>query len=301
MSINHEWLFPVFTDHDEYDRSMLKLSDFHIYTGSKCNRACDFCIVYGRPDGWYSPISGQMLDSVLEIVPPDATVKFYGGEPTIDAENVIFAMKYLREKGFSGWFTIFSNGVLAERVIKILESDQKCDVVLNYSILHGIDAEKIPDKSLKRLQKFAAINPKRIYSSHAGVFPYGRAIEFGEQVGKEHIVERMNTSYDKFVQIGRLTPKVADEIRAKDFRLCPRCRPSLRTDGVFHACPFAVESNAPHFNLGQQGETAESEVLQNYQKFLTWIDDVLEPEAERLKVHPCQVCNHKINDLPTFK
>jgi hypothetical protein len=47
-----------FTDHDQYDRAMEKLSDLHIYTGSKCNRQCDFCIVSGRPDGWYEPITG---------------------------------------------------------------------------------------------------------------------------------------------------------------------------------------------------------------------------------------------------
>lgn len=34
----NEWIFPAFADHDQYDRAMEKLSDLHIYTGSKCNR-----------------------------------------------------------------------------------------------------------------------------------------------------------------------------------------------------------------------------------------------------------------------
>lgn len=83
----------------------------------------------------------------------DSTIKFYGGEPTIDAVNLIWVLNYLREKGFRGWFTVFSNGVLASRVIEILEADAQTDVVLNYSILHGEDAEPIPPKSLQKLKK----------------------------------------------------------------------------------------------------------------------------------------------------
>ena len=183
MPKNQDWLFPLFTDHDTYERSMRQFSDFHLYTGSKCNRKCDFCIVSGRPDGWYEPITEEILDAATRLVSPDATIKFYGGEPTIDADNVIWAFARLREKGFTGWLTIFSNGVLGERIVKILESDRKSDVVLNYSILHGEDAEPIPPKSLLILKDYADKNPERIYSSHAGVFPYGRGVNFVETVG----------------------------------------------------------------------------------------------------------------------
>lgn len=301
MQANEDWIFPLFTDHVTYERAMPQFSDVHLYTGSKCNRSCDFCIVYGRPDGWYKPITSESLDLIVSVVPADANIKFYGGEPTIDDENVIWAMSYLREKGFTGSFTIFSNGILAERVIGILESDADSEVVLNYSILHGIDAETIPPRSLEKLKIFADDNPNRVYSSHAGVFPYGRGIEFTEQVGSEHIVERMHTSYDKFVEIGRMTPEMAKEIELeKGFRVCPRCRPALRTDGVFHACPFAVESNARHYQLGKLGETSGEEVLANFQRFLDWIDTTLEPEAEKRKVHPCQVCMHDVETLPSF-
>ena len=301
MPKNQDWQFPLFTDHDVYSREMAQFSDFHLYTGSKCNRKCDFCIVSGRPDGWYQPLTASALDAAFEIVPNDATVKFYGGEPTIDAENVIWAFRYLREKGFAGWFTVFSNGVLADRVINILDSDLQTDVVLNYSILHGEDAEPIPPASLAKLKEYDAKNPRRIYSSHAGVFPYGRGVEFVAQVGENHIVERMHTSIDKKMEIGELTAEKAEIIEKKNFRLCPRCRPALRTDGVFHACPFAVESNEPHFHLGRLGKDAEATVLENYQKFLDWIDTTLEPEAERLQIHPCQVCTYKLAGLPTFR
>lgn len=300
MPKTQDWIFPLFTDHDRYERAMTRFSDFHLYTGSQCNRKCDFCIVSGRPDGWYAALTETVLDAALQVVESDSTVKFYGGEPTIDAENLIWAMSYLREKGFNGWFTIFSNGVLAERVIEILAADEKSDVVLNYSILHGEDAEPIPPKSLEILQRFAAANPERIYSSHAGVFPFGRGVEFVQKVGEQHVIERMHTSFDKKIEIGEMDQETAQKTEEKGFRACPRCRPVLRSDGQFHACPFAVESNSDHYNLGKLGETKEAEVLENFQSFLDWVDDVLEPEAERLKIHPCLVCTHKLENLPTF-
>jgi len=301
MPKNQDWIFPLFTDHDKYNRAMEKFSDFHLYTGSKCNRKCDFCIVSGRPEGWYEPLTTEILDAAFEVIEIDSTVKFYGGEPTIDVVNLIWAMNYLREKGFCGWFTIFSNGVLAMRVIEILEADAQTDVVLNYSILHGEDAEPIPPKSLQKLKEYEAQNPNRIYSSHAGVFPYGRGVEFVKKVGEHHIIERMYTSLDKKIEIGEITEEIVQTVEEKNFRLCPRCRPVLRSDGQFHACPFAVESNEPHFNLGKLGETDDAEVLENFQHFLDWIDTTLEPEAERLQIHPCLVCTHKLETLPTFR
>ncbi|MBC7796841.1 MAG: hypothetical protein H7Z37_08215 [Pyrinomonadaceae bacterium] len=300
MNKNKNWHFPLFNDHDAYERSMAKFSDFHLYTGSKCNRTCDFCIVSGRPDGWYKPLTENALDATFELVPVDATIKFYGGEPTIDTKNVIWAMRYLREKGFVGWFTIFSNGVLADRVIKILDSDTKTDVVLNYSILHGEDAEPIPPAALEKLKQYEIQHPNHIFSSHAGVFPFGRAVEFVAKVGQNHVVERMHTSFDKKIEAGLMTVETAELIEQKGFRLCPRCRPALRTDGVFHACPFAVESNEPHFNLGKLGQDSPETVLNNFQSFLDWIENTLEPEAERLQIHPCKVCTNNLNNLPTF-
>ncbi len=295
-----DWHFPLFSDHDTYDRSMERLSDVHIYTGSKCNRQCEFCIVSGRPDGWYEPITEATVEAALALSPEDGTIKFYGGEPTIDAENVVWAMDRLRELGFLGWFTIFSNGVQADRVIRILDADDRTDVVLNYSILHGEDAEPIPPASLEKLKRYAAEHPNRVYSSHAGVFPFGRGAEFVDDVGRAHVVDRMHTSFEKKMEIGDLDEARARAVEARGFRVCPRCRPAVGTDGRHHACPFAVESSMPHFDLGAVGDP-EAEVLERFQAFLTWIDEVLEPEAERRRIHPCLVCTHSVGELPTYR
>ncbi len=292
-----QWLFPAHTDRVVYDRAMEKLSDLHIYTGSKCNRECDFCIVSGRPDGWYHPITEETLTAALGLVPLDGTIKFYGGEPTIAPDNLLWAMRRLRERGFQGWFTIFSNGVLADRIVKLLEADDKTDVVLNYSILHGEDADPIPPDSLARLKAFDAAHPGRITSSHAGVFPFGRGVNFVAEVGQQHITERMNTSMAKKMEIGELDQNRVAEAEARNFRLCPRCRPVVGTEGRHHACPFAVESNMPHFDMGATTDPAE-EVLARFQRFLDWINDVLEPEAERRQIHPCLVCTHHLETLP---
>ncbi len=300
MPTPDQWLFPLFADHQQYDRSMERLSDLHIYTGSRCNRQCDFCIVSGRPDGWYEPITEATLEAALRLVPSDGTIKFYGGEPTIDTDNVLWAMAWLRGSGFAGWFTIFSNGVLADRIIHLLEADERADVVLNYSILHGEDAEPIPPDALAKLQAFAARHPGRIFSSHAGVFPFGKGNDFVEAAGQLHFTERMHTSIEKKIAAGQMDEAAASKAEERGFRACPRCRPVVTSDGRHHACPFAVESRMPHFQLGDLATPPEV-TLARYQQFLDWINDVLEPEAERLEAHPCLVCTHGLGSLPTFQ
>lgn len=300
MPTPDQWVFPLFTDHQQYDRSMERLSDLHIYTGSRCNRQCDFCIVSGRPDGWYQPITEEVLEAALKLVPPDGTIKFYGGEPTIDIDNVQWAIIWLRRRGFAGWLTIFTNGVLADRVIRLLEADARTDVALNYSILHGEDAEPIPPDALSKLQAFAAEHPGRIYSSHAGFFPFGKGVDFVEAVGQPHIIERMRASVEKKLAVGEMDEAAAAEYEDRGFRACPRCRPVVTSDGRHHACPFAVESRAPHFQLGDLATPPEV-ALARYQQFLDWINDVLEPEAERLQAHPCLVCTRGLGSLPTFQ
>lgn len=299
MPNKDSWLFPLFTDHVTYQRSMEKFSDLHIYTGSKCNRKCDFCIVSGRPDGWYEQITMATLEATLALVPMDGTIKFYGGEPTLDLENLLWAMLTLRENGFQGWFTIFSNGVLADRVIAILDADQHTDVVLNYSILHGEDALPLPEDSLKKLQQYARLHPNRLFSSHAGIFPFGRGDDFAREVGPVHLIDRMHTSMEKKLDAGHMDRSNVERMEERSFRVCPRCRPSVGTDNRHHACPFAVESSMPHFDLGSVDDPAE-EVLDRYQRFIDWIDEVLEPEAERRGIHPCLVCTNGLTNLPLY-
>src|SRR6185295_12414522 len=87
---------------------------------------------------------------------------------------------------------------------------------------------------------------------------------------------------------------------ARNYRICPRCRPVVTTDGRHHACPFAVESHLPHFDLGTVADPADL-VLSRYQQFLDWIDQVLEPEAERRQLHPCRVCTESLAPLPIYR
>jgi hypothetical protein len=299
MLAPEDWHFPLFSDHTPYDRTMRQLSDVHVYHGSKCNRSCSFCIVEGRPGGWYQPMTEAVLDAAHALAPPDGTIKFYGGEPTIDIDNLLWAMRYLRRRGFAGWLTVFSNGVLAERVIAALDADDRTDVVLNFSILHGIDAEPLPPAALAKLKAYAADHPHRIYSSHAGVFPFGPGARFTDTVGEAHINLRMADSVAKKVAVGLVTPDAAVAAAERGYRTCPKCRPAVATDGRHLACPFAVESSMPHFNLGTVADPA-SVVLDRYQQFLDWISDVLEPAAERLHEHPCRVCTEGLAPLPVY-
>src|SRR5206468_3941547 len=83
----------------------------------------------------------------------------YGGEPTLDPANMRESMAFLRAGGFRGWITLFTNGVLAERLIALLEADEQCEAVLNYSILHGRDAEPLPRAAYRRLADYARRPP----------------------------------------------------------------------------------------------------------------------------------------------
>lgn len=299
MHAPQDWVFPLHTDHIRYQRTMERLSDLHLYNGSRCNRRCSFCIVDGRPEGWYEPLTEAALDAALGLVPSDGTIKFYGGEPTLDIVNVIWAMRYMRDKGFPGWFTIFTNGVQADRVIAALEADEHTDVVVNYSILHGIDADPLPAPALAKLRTYAAAHPNRIYSSHAGVFPFGPGARFADEVGQARLDERMVASLAKKVNSGHVDPASAAAAATRNYRICPRCRPVVLSDGRVHACPFAVESRSPHFDLGTVADDSTT-LLARYQQFLGWIDDVLEPEAERLQQHPCRVCTGGLTPLPIY-
>lgn len=263
-------IFPYFENHVEYDPSMERMTDIHLYTGSFCNRTCDFCIVYGEPKGWYQPIDIDHLELAFRLLAPDGNVKFYGGEPTLDHENILYAIRECRRLGFRGWFTLFTNGIQAGRVIELLESDDRVEAVLNYSILHGEGAEPIPEPALEKLKKYAEGHPNRIYCSHQDLVPIGRGFD-------------------------RRKPARGDFEGG-----CARCRPVVTTRGCLHACPFAVEFESPHYDLGDIS-TPEATAQANYRKFLRWVDDVLEPAAGEKGLHPCQVCHKHRGELPTYR
>src|SRR6185295_6354544 len=133
-----------------------------------------------------------------------------GGEPTLHAEAIKEAIAYVRARGFRGLVTVFSNGVKAERLIDILESDARSEAVLNYSIFHGRDAEPLPTHAKARLEGWATANPGRLFQGYKVLFHAGAGAD---------------ESFDRD--------------READFhglgKGCVRCFPVLTSRGKFHA------------------------------------------------------------------
>jgi hypothetical protein len=249
-----------------------QLRELHLYEGNFCNRRCAWCTIDGSPEGWYRPYTSAVLDQALSTLAPDGNLKFYGGEPTLHAREIAAAMAYVRARGFRGLVTIFSNGVKAERLIELLESDPRSEAVLNYSIYHGRDAEPLPPHARARLEAWAAANPGRIFQGYKVLFHAGAGAD-----------------------------AAFDRDREADFhglgRGCVRCFPVLTTAGRFHACPFAAEIDAPHYALGRVGSDPDA-VFRNYRVFRRWVDDVLDPTARAKGVSSCEMCHRHLAELP---
>jgi MoaA/NifB/PqqE/SkfB family radical SAM enzyme len=218
------------------------------------------------------PVRAGGLDQALATLAPDGNLKFYGGEPTLHADEIAEAMRYVRARGFRGLITIFSNGVKADRLIALLEGDPRSEAVLNYSIYHGRDADPLPPHAKAALEAWAAANPGRLFQGFKVLFHAGG---------------------------GAGTP--FDRDREADFHGlgtgCVRCFPVLTTKGRFHACPFAAEIDAPHYDLGGVG-TPPDAVFGRYRAFRRWIDDVLDPAARARGVTSCEMCHRHLAELP---
>lgn len=260
MSETTELLFPPFQSRERYDPGWTRFRELHLYNGSRCNRTCAFCVVSGNPRGWYEPFGTPVLELALRLVAPDGNIKIYGGEPTLDVANMLESVAFLRAGGFTGWFTYFTNGVLADRVIALLEADERSEAVLNYSILYGRGAELLPRPARRRLEAYARHRPGVLFASHADLVPVGPGASF-----------------------------VADESRP-DFRgACPRCPPVLTSRGLLHACPFAVELDHAQYRLGT-GQEAAASGFARWLRFRDWIGETVEPRAAQAARHPCAVC-----------
>ena len=61
-------------------------------------------------------------------------------------------------------------------------------------------------------------------------------------------------------------------------------------------CPFAAEIDSPHFDLGRVGSGPET-VYDNYRAFLRWVDDTLDPAAEKRGVSSCEMCHKHLVQL----
>jgi hypothetical protein len=260
---------------EHYNPGDTELRELHLYEGNFCNRTCSFCTINGSPDGWYEPYAPAVLEQALRSVAADGNVKFYGGEPTLHADAIIDAMAWLRAHGFRGLFTIFSNGIKADRLLAILDSDPRSEAVLNYSILHGRDAEPLPPHARERLEAWATAHPNRLFQGYKILFHAGAGAE-----------------------------GAFDRDREADFhglgRGCVRCFPVLTSAGRFHACPFAAEVDAPHYDLGAVG-SAPAEVLDNYRGFRRWIDDVLDPAARARGISSCEMCHRHLKEMPVYE
>jgi hypothetical protein len=249
-----------------------ELRELHLYEGNFCNRTCAWCTIDGSPEGWYRPHAPAVLDQALATLAPDGNLRFYGGEPTLHARDITAAMRYVRERGFRGLITVFSNGVKADRLIALLESDPRSEAVLNYSIYHGRDAEPLPAHAKARLEAWAAAHPGRLFQGYKVLFHAGAGAK-----------------------------RAFDRDREADFhglgRGCVRCFPVLTTAGRFHACPFAAEIDSPHYDLGRVG-TAPDVVFGNYRTFRRWVDEVLDPAARARDVSSCEMCHRHLAELP---
>ncbi len=249
-----------------------ELRELHLYEGNFCNRTCAWCTINGSPAGWYRDYAPAVLDQALATVARDGNIKFYGGEPTLHARAIMDAMGYLRAGGFRGLFTVFSNGVQADRLIEILESDAHSEAVLNYSIYHGRDAEPLPPHARARLEAWAAAYPNRLFQGYKVLFHAGAGTEQTYDRDREADFHGLGTG-------------------------CVRCFPVLTSAGRFHACPFAAEIDAPHYDLGDGG-TAPEVVFRRYRAFRRWVDAVLDPTARRRGVSSCEMCHRHLSELP---
>ncbi len=249
-----------------------ELRELHLYEGNFCNRACSWCTIDGSPRGWYQPYSESVLDQALSTLARDGNLKFYGGEPTLHTPEIIAAIRQVRERGFTGLVTVFSNGVRADQLIEILEADPRSEAVLNYSIFHGRDAEPIPDYAREKLEAWARAHPNRIFKGYKVLFHAGSGAGLEFERDREAEYHGMG-------------------------RGCVRCFPVLTTRGRFHACPFAAEVDAPHFDLGGAG-SEPAHVFENYRRFLAWVDHTLDPEARARGISSCELCHRRLAELP---
>lgn len=266
----------VFKERQPRDKGVIdsdRLMELHLYPGNQCNRDCSFCTVFGSPKGWYTEYTPEHLDAALQTVMlnEQGAIKFYGGEPTLNPENVVWAIAYLRQHGYQGAIVVYSNGIQAASLLQILESDLagKTTASLNYSIATGDGAPQMPKKSLEQLETYEMAHPEAIAIGHPDVVDSGRGIE----------------------------PFTGDTARPRANSRCPHCYPVLTTEGKFHACPFAIENQAAHFQLGDLHSDA-AEISQNFQEFFHWLDTVHEPYAIAHNLPACTVCWKHLDQLP---
>lgn len=127
----------------------------------------------------------------------------------------------------------------------------------------------MPNHALERLAAYEAEHEGAIAIGHPDVVDSGRGVE----------------------------PFTGDSDRPKVNSRCPHCYPVLTTEGKFHACPFAIENSAPHFQLGEI-DSDPAQVARNFRAFFHWLDTVHEPFAIAHNLPACTVCWKHLDQLP---
>lgn len=249
------------------------LRELYLYDGNFCNRACTWCTVFGSPQGWYSAHTQQVLEAALAAIARDGNIKFYGGEPTLHSDSLLQAMQFLRRRGFQGLFTIYSNGIKAQTLIHLLESEPQSEAVLNYSIYLGRDAEPLPAHAKALLEAWGQAHPGRLFSGYKVLYHAGAGTTMGFAQDREPAYHGLQD--------------------------CVLCFPVLKSTGEFHACPLAIENPAPHFRLGDL-TTPSSVVFERYRQFRTWATTVLDPAARQRQITSCAMCQQHLEELPGY-
>lgn len=253
-----------------YHHEDSKLPELLLYFGNDCNRDCHFCCVEGHPGGTFRAFPDDLPEWLMQTVRSDGRIKYYGGEPTLYQQHLNEITSRLRCLGFKGSIRIYSNGVQADRLIQMLESDPPrediagSETYLNYYVWHGLGVKGVPPQKREKLNDYARNHPNRLWLSHEDIIPVGAAETFEPEI-----------------ELDDTPPAFGNH--------CARCYPTVKSDGIVHACAFAAEERAPQYVLGRIGDNVEK-ISKAYGDFLHWVDTELEPHAARLGESPCSVC-----------
>ena len=212
-------------------RGDTELRELHLYEGNFCNRTCSGARSTARRTGWYQTYAPAVLDQALRHAsPPTATSSSTAASRRCTPTAIIDAMAYLRGRGFRGLFTIFSNGVKADRLHRrsstATRAARRCSTTRSTT---AATPSRCRRTRKQRLEEWARAHPEPHLPGLQGALPRRRR------------------------RRAALTTATARPTSTASARGCVRCFPVLTSQGRFHACPFAAEIDAPHYDLGRVG------------------------------------------------
>ena len=101
------------------DKSYKKLT---LITTTDCNLACRYCSVRAgeKKDLMTSELAKKAVDEVINKETKKIKVIFFGGEPTLNFKCISETVYYVKSLGIDYEFSISTNGIISEEVIKFL-------------------------------------------------------------------------------------------------------------------------------------------------------------------------------------